>query len=543
MSFKARYEDIDAQRDLGIRYLTGNGIARSFKDARYWLTKAAAKNDPEAQYWLASMYELGKGVSISIDNAIRLYEKAANQGHAGAASQLQKMKKTINTTNTAVSSQFFSKKANTDEDDDESAQLPDNYTMAVQYYNNKDYSQAQYLFRGEALKGDARAQFYLGEMYCNGDGVTKSITVAYTWYMKSARSGNADAQNRLGWMYRKGIGVDQSDREAFNWYKLSAKQGHYDSQARLGWFYESGRGVGKSYSEAAKWYLKSARQGDEFAQSRLGVLYENGMGVTQSINDALYWYQKAAEQGNAFAITNLNKLKLVSGDYQADNYEFKQTWKAAVKGDPASQTKLGIMYLNGTGVGVSYLDAAKWLDRAASAGNAEAQAKLAWMYLNGCGVTIDLPYAISLYEKAALSDNQEAIDALSKLKKKQTTRSEPSKTKSAKKLSSQIKQNSTTPVANFDLIFNQVRLNELLSNPERFISFVKDLKLPISMIIILESCIRYAPDSLKGILQSTDENDFRYRIDKMCSDLRLDLETATVVLQDMQKSYKKFQCI
>ena len=48
-----------------------------------------------------------------------------------------------------------------------------------------------------AEQGNANAQYNLGVMYANGDGVTKDAVKAVEWYQKAAAQGYADAIQRL----------------------------------------------------------------------------------------------------------------------------------------------------------------------------------------------------------------------------------------------------------------------------------------------------------------------------------------------------------
>ena len=49
-----------------------------------------------------------------------------------------------------------------------------------------------------------------------------------------AEEGNANAQYNLGLMYEDGQGVPQDDKTAMKWYRLAAKQGNSDAQQRYG---------------------------------------------------------------------------------------------------------------------------------------------------------------------------------------------------------------------------------------------------------------------------------------------------------------------
>ena len=58
-----------------------------------------------------------------------------------------------------------------------------------------------------AEKGEATAQFALGQMYDFGDGIKQDFTKAVEWYLKAGEQGNADAQFSLGVAYAEGDGV------------------------------------------------------------------------------------------------------------------------------------------------------------------------------------------------------------------------------------------------------------------------------------------------------------------------------------------------
>ena len=58
-----------------------------------------------------------------------------------------------------------------------------------------------------------------------------------------AEQGIAEAQYNLGLMYSNGQGVPRDDEEAVKWYRLAAEQGFAESQTNLGLMYGTGRGV------------------------------------------------------------------------------------------------------------------------------------------------------------------------------------------------------------------------------------------------------------------------------------------------------------
>ena len=68
-----------------------------------------------------------------------------------------------------------------------------------------------------------------------------------------AEQGDVEAQFNLGIMYQNGNGVLKDKTEAVKWYRLSAEQGYASAQYNLGVMYDEGNGVLKDYSEAVKW--------------------------------------------------------------------------------------------------------------------------------------------------------------------------------------------------------------------------------------------------------------------------------------------------
>ena len=99
-----------------------------------------------------------------------------------------------------------------------------------------------------AEKGHAAAQYSLGLLYANGQGVPKDDTQARPWDEKAAAQGRADAQVNLGILYDYGRGVPQDFKKAVYWYRLSAHQENDLAQRQLGLLYERGDGMDKTIS-------------------------------------------------------------------------------------------------------------------------------------------------------------------------------------------------------------------------------------------------------------------------------------------------------
>ena len=92
--------------------------------------------------------------------------------------------------------------------------------------NRGDFAKALREWRPLAEQGDARAQYYLGLLYENGDGVHRDYEKAREWYEKSAAQGEANAQFYLGLLSAFGRGGPLDLAQAHMWYSLAAGKGH-----------------------------------------------------------------------------------------------------------------------------------------------------------------------------------------------------------------------------------------------------------------------------------------------------------------------------
>lgn len=80
---------------------------------------------------------------------------------------------------------------------------------------------------------------------------------------EQAEQGNAEAQFMLGTVYRNGEGVAQNDKQAVEWFQRAAEQGYVRALTALGSSYWAGRGVPQDYSQAYFWYELALAEGDQ----------------------------------------------------------------------------------------------------------------------------------------------------------------------------------------------------------------------------------------------------------------------------------------
>ncbi|MGE4574830.1 MULTISPECIES: tetratricopeptide repeat protein [Parachlamydia] len=377
-----------AHLKLGDLIEKGLGTEINKADAGYHFGKAfkgiereAKQGNLQCQVFLADMYEEGKGIPKSKEEAANLYQKAADKGDAYAQGAL-----------------------------------------ALKYLNGSGVDESQdkalELARKSAKNGHPYGQFVLGLI----NEKNQKPKIAEKLIKKAATQGFAPAQQKLASIYADNDLLP--DALAFGWFKKAADQGLAESQYKLGEMYSNG--MLKSPKKAAEWYEKAAKQNHLVAQYSLGKMYLMGQGVDESFQKAIGWLNKAGSQGFGSAQAELatishqlesdaNKgdlaaqLKLAGMFLQIGENEKAVKWfEIAANNSPEAQLQLGQLYRAGRGVVKSDEKAAEWFLKAAENDNAEAQYRLGAMYFEGKDTEQTLEAAVKWLERSEKLGNSSA---------------------------------------------------------------------------------------------------------------------------------------
>ena len=101
----------------------------------------------------------------------------------------------------------------------------------------KEFYDAADVCQKMAKKGDISAQFAMGLLYYEGNGMMVDLGKAHKWWRKAAQKNHTDAQYNLGIMLASGQGGDADLVEAYAWLKIAADNGSAaakDSAKQLG---------------------------------------------------------------------------------------------------------------------------------------------------------------------------------------------------------------------------------------------------------------------------------------------------------------------
>jgi TPR repeat protein len=152
--------DASSQFNLGLMYMTGQGVQQDDAAAALWFRKAAEQGLALAQSDLGVLYRDGRGVTRDFTEATMWFRKAADQGDPVAE-----------------------------------------FLLGNQYANGigvpLDYREAMIWFRKAAEQGHAVAKLYLGVMYAEGRGVPQDYVLAHMWFSLAAAQGEKRAVQTL----------------------------------------------------------------------------------------------------------------------------------------------------------------------------------------------------------------------------------------------------------------------------------------------------------------------------------------------------------
>jgi TPR repeat protein len=100
---------------------------------------------------------------------------------------------------------------------------------AEAYAIDGDFAPAWCIWKPLAEEGNATAQFNLGWLYRNGNGVAVNNERARQLWEQAARSGHAEAQMALALLYGQRGSPLEDEAQAIHWYRKAAEQGIEDA--------------------------------------------------------------------------------------------------------------------------------------------------------------------------------------------------------------------------------------------------------------------------------------------------------------------------
>ena len=186
-----------------------------------------------------------------------------------------------------------------------------------------------------AKKGNAEAQFKVGEMYETGFGVKKNMTEAKSWINKSAAQGNESAGFKLLYWDVEKNGLKGGNKQKVADLQSKAKAGNAQAQYYIGKMQAYGVGLKKNTNEGLKWLNKAAFVGILEAEREAVIVKENkareGIAAKKRADEKKRAQQKAKKERQKQAkLEEQRKLQAKKkADQKARNNKASQQNKAA----------------------------------------------------------------------------------------------------------------------------------------------------------------------------------------------------------------------
>lgn len=158
----------------------------------------ADEGDATAYYYLGKMYAQGLGVEKDEQRAVEYYQKAEKAYNIDAAYELAEM-----------------------------------LLVEAKDKNDERFQTGLKYLKRAAYAGQANALNQLGEMYEQGNNVTKDYKSAFGFYLMGALKGDAKSQFNVARLYFAGKGAPQDYENGLKWMSRAARQGYVLAQKEL----------------------------------------------------------------------------------------------------------------------------------------------------------------------------------------------------------------------------------------------------------------------------------------------------------------------
>lgn len=178
-----------------------------------WLRKAAEAGQAASQYEMGRRLAAGEGVQVDLQEAIRWFRRAAEQGFPRALVQVAILVAREDSGLTEDETRRILRDAARRGNREAQRELG----TRLLHGDGNEAAEAARWFGEAAKQGCRESEEQYGTLLTIGHGVMPDRTEGARWIRKAAEHGSGGAAFKLGKLLSKGIGVQQDDREAYFW--------------------------------------------------------------------------------------------------------------------------------------------------------------------------------------------------------------------------------------------------------------------------------------------------------------------------------------
>ena len=221
----------------------------------------------------------------------------------------------------------------------------------------------------------------------------KNYPIAISNLQKASSMGHHTSSVMLGNIYSNGEVVSRDFKLAYKYYKVAADHNLPAGLESLGMAYYNGRGVPRNIDKAFA-LVKKASEKDPNAKLSLALFYLETEQY-KNYEEALKIYTEFANAGNTLAQQNLGYMHMVGQGTKVDYDEAMKYFRIVYQKDPVAGLSIAYMMELGLGMPQNIFESTKIYQELSQKGYVDAHISLGWKYFKG-GEGVDKNHAEAL---------------------------------------------------------------------------------------------------------------------------------------------------
>lgn len=221
----------------------------------------------------------------------------------------------------------------------------------------------------------------------------KNYPIAISNLQKASSMGHHTSSIMLGNIYTNGEVVSRDFKLAYKYYKVAADNNLPAGLESLGMAYYHGRGVTRNIDKAFT-LVKKAAEKDPNAKLNLAIFYLETEQY-KNYEEALKIYTEFANAGNTQAQQNLGYMYMVGQGTKVDYDEAMRYFRIVYQKDPIAGLSIAYMMELGLGIPKNLIESTKIYQELSQKGYVDAHISLGWKYFKG-GEGVDKNHAEAL---------------------------------------------------------------------------------------------------------------------------------------------------
>ena len=168
------------------------------------------------------------------------------------------------------------------------------------YFEHNKLEDGFYWIHQAAEQNDPVAQYLVGTLYLNGEGIDSNTEEAFRWLKKSSDQKFTKGMLQTAYALLSGSGVEQDIKQGLLLQIEAAQYGNRDALYAIGALLYFGveEVVEPDPQSAVPYFLQAAEFGHRKSKCNMGDIYEEGKWVEKDLEASAYWHEQCEEPPN-----------------------------------------------------------------------------------------------------------------------------------------------------------------------------------------------------------------------------------------------------